>query len=361
MREKYLSCMGNREMMNLSKNEKLVLWGLVAYPDLNDIELAELLDMHYSTLCTIRKRLQDGDFYRTIRIPVLQKMGAEMLAVIYTVFNPAISVQERAKITTRAIEISEELFYSVGETHKGFSVSMASKYGDICRINDTRIETFAKAGLLDQKHPTEAIFPFSISHIPRFFDYAPLLAKALDIGDREIPVTGLPGTTSDVRLSETEKSVLLGMVEQPEMNEKDLARHLGLSRHTFSKARARLESEGLLIKKRIPNLMNLGFKVLAISHIKFNPRKPFDEKLLSTGILQNPGTIMLAARKFEAITLSVFTEYEDYREEHTHDLQFLKENDYLLDMPNTAKYMIPSMVVMKDMVFGPMVRKTLGL
>ena len=347
--------------MKLSKNEKLVLWGLVAYPDINDLELAEKLDMHYSTLCTIRKRLHDGDYYRTVRIPVLQKLGAEMLAVIYTVFNPAISVQERARITTKTIEISEELFYSVGETHKGFSVNIASKYIDICRINDIRIETFAKAGLLDQKHPTEAIFPFGISHIPRFFDYAPLLARELGIQEKDIPVTGFTSETSEIVLTAMEKKVMLGLVEYPEMNEKELAEKLGLSRHTFSKARKHLECEGLIIKKRIPNLLNLGFKVLAISHIMFNPRKPFDEKLLSMGILQNPGTILLGARKFECITLSVYMEYEDYREEHTRDLQYLKENDYLVDMPNTTKYMIPNMVVMKDMVFGPIVRKTLGL
>jgi hypothetical protein len=345
----------------LSKNEKLVLWGLVACPDLNDLELAKKLDMHYSTLCTVRKRLQDGDYYRTIRVPVLQRLGAEMLAVIYTVFNPAISVQERARITTRTIEISEELFYSVGETHKGFSVSIASRYLDLCRINDVRIETFARAGLLDQKHPTEAIFPFDISHIPRFFDYAPLLAQTFGIESSDPRGTGLPGGSGRVELSPMEKRVMLGMVENPDMSEKELAEKLGLSRHTFSKARKLLEGEGMVMRKRIPNLMKLGFKVLAISHIMFNPKKPFNEKLLDKGILLNPATVMLAARKFECITLSVYNEYEDYREEHTRDLQYLKENDYLVDMPNTAKYMIPSMVVMKDMVFGPMVRKTLGL
>lgn len=346
---------------DLSRNERIVLWGLVAHPDLNDLELAKKLEMHYSTLCTVRKRLQDNDYYRTIRVPVLQRLGAEMLAVIYTVFNPAISVQERAKITTRTIEISEELFYSVGETHKGFSVSIASRYQDLCRINDVRIETFAKAGLLDQKHPTEAIFPFDISHIPRFFDYAPLLAQAFGIAEPGSRDGGLPHGTARVELSQMEKRVLLGMVEDPDMSEKELAEKLGLSRHTSSKARKRLEDEGLVMKRRIPNLAKLGFKVLAISHIMFNPRKPFDERLLDRGILLNPATVMLAARKFECITLSVYNEYEDYREEHTRDLQYLKENDYLIDMPNTAKYMIPSMVVMKDMSFGPMVRKTLGL
>jgi CRP-like cAMP-binding protein len=352
--------MHDRELMNLSKNEKLVLWGLVAHPDLNDMELAENLEMRYSTLCTIRKRLRDEDYYRTIKIPVLQRLGTEMLSVIYTVFNPAISVQERAKMTTRTIEISEELFYSVGETHKGFSLSMANGYQDLSKINDIRIETFAKAGLLDQKHPTEVIFPFGISNIPRFFDFAPVLARALGI-ERENPVSGFTSEMSNLELSNVEKKVLLALVEKPDMNEKDLAAEMGLSRYTFSRARKQLDSKGLIIKKRIPNLQKLGFKVLAISHIMFNLKKPFDSKLLSMGVLQNPGTIMLAARKFECISLSVYMEYEDYREEHTRDIQYLKENDYLLDMPNTAKYMIPSMLVMKDMIFGPMVKKTLRL
>ncbi len=347
--------------MNLSKNEKLVLWGLVAYPDLNDMELADKLEMKYSTLCTVRKRLQDGDYYRTVRIPVLQKLGAEMMGVIYTVFNPAISVQERARITTKAIEISEELFYSVGETHKGFSLSLASAYSDLSAINETRIETFAKAGLLDQKHPTEVLFPFPMTAIPRFFDFAPLLAKALDIQDRGIPVTGFDSEVGMIELSNVEKRVMLALVEKPDMSEKDLAADLGMSRYTFSRARKTLESDGLLIKKRIPNLMKLGFKVMTISHLMFNLKKPFDANLLSKGILQNPGTILLAAKKFECISVSVYMEYEDYREEHTRDLQYLRENNYLIDVPNTAKYMIPSMVVMKDMVFGPMVRKILGL
>jgi len=353
--------MRNRAVMNLSKNEKLVLWGLVAYPDLNDMELAKRLDMKYSTLCTVRKRLQEGDYYRTVRVPVLQKLGAEMLGVIYTVFNPAISVQERARITTKAIEISEELFYSVGETHKGFSLSLASAYSDLSVINETRIETFAKAGLLDQKHPTEVIFPFAISHIPRFFDFAPLLARALDIKNADAAVTGFPTEMRKVELSKVEKRVLLVLVEKPDMNEKDLAAELGLSRYTFSRARKKLDSEGLVMKKRIPNFQKLGFKVMTISHLMFNLKKPFDAKLLAMGMLQNPGTIFLAARKFECISVSVYLEYEDYREEHTKDLQYLKENDYLIDVPNTAKYIIPNMVVMKDMVFGPMVKKTLDL
>ncbi len=346
---------------DLSKNEKLVLWGLVAFPALNDQKLAAKLELRYSTFCTIRKKLHDHDYYSTVKIPTLQKLGAEMFGVIYTVFNPAISVAERADITRKTVEVFDELVYSVGETHKGFSLNLARNYSDICRINDIRIDTFARAGLLDQQHPFEILFPFSLSHIPRFLDYAPLLASKMGLdlpGDIQL---GFSRDIVQVELTLNEKKVMHGLVSNPDMNDKDLAVHLGVSRHIVSKSRRRLESENLVIKKRIPNLLKLGFKVMTFSHMKFNPRKPIDEKLLSSGVLHNPSTIILAARNYECIAISVYMDYEDYREMHTPMIQYLKENEYLDDIPDTAKYMLPNMVVMKDITFGPIVRKTLEL
>lgn len=344
----------------LSKNEQMVLWGIVAFPDMSESELADKLDMPYSTLCSIRKRLQVNEYFRTINVPMLQRLNAEMLAVIYTFFNPAISVEERAKITTKTIEIFEELFYSVGETHKGFSVSLSGDYASIGSINDIRTETFAKAGLLELVHPKEVIFPFSISRVPRFFDFAPLLASVMNLPDAGYSEKNHFSNLKQVDLSPTEKKVMIGLVDFPDATDKSLASHLGKSRHTVSKSRMWLEEEGLVAKKRLPNLLKLGFKVMAFSHISFNPGKPLDDKLLSSDIIKNQSTMFLAARKFECVRLSMYMNYEDYRADYTRMVQSLKENNYLAEMPITAKYMIPSMVVMKDMVFGPIVKKTLN-
>ncbi|MFO7619516.1 MAG: helix-turn-helix domain-containing protein [Thermoplasmata archaeon] len=345
----------------LSKNEKLVLWGLVAFPALNDQQLAAGLGLRYSTFCTVRKKLKDNDYYSTIKVPVLQRLGAEMFAVIYTMFNPAISVNERADLTRKTIEVFDELVYSVGETHKGFSLNMARNYSDICRINDIRIDTFAKAGILDQKHPTDVLFPFGMSHIPRFMDHAPLLASKMGLELPDGLFMGIPDAHGKIDLTKNEKIVMHGLVSNPEMNDKDLASHLKISRHIVSKSRKMLEAENLIIKKRIPNLLKLGFKVMTLSHIKFNPRKPLDDDLLKTGILHNPSTVLLAARKYECIAISAFLDYEDYRDDYTHMVQYLKENDYLAEMPETSKYMIPSIVTMKEITFGPIVKKILEI
>ncbi|MCK5024271.1 MAG: Lrp/AsnC family transcriptional regulator [Thermoplasmata archaeon] len=347
--------------MSLSKNEEEVLWGLVAHPELADAELAELLDMPYSTFSTIRKRLKERDYFSTIQVPMMQNLGAEVMAVLYTFFNPAISVQQRAGITTRTIEIFEEIFYSVGETHKGFSISFSGNYTAIGQITERRIETFAKEGLLDQQQPREVIFPFEISQIPLFFDFDALLADAFDIDLEMETKRGLEPGTSDVELSNTEKIILHAMVENPDATDLMLADIVNMSRHTISKARKKLEEAVLIAKKRIPNLEKLGFNVLTFSHINFNPSKPLDDELLESGILNNPSSIFLAARSFECVLLSVYKDYEAYREDNGMRLQYLKENDYLADLPAAGKYMIPNMVVMKDMVFGPIVKKTLML
>ncbi len=361
--ERYLSVqyMQHNMLSDLSKNEGLVLWGLTVYPNLTDIEVSKKLDMPHSTFSTIRKRLQKNGYYTTVMVPMVQCLGAEMLAVLYTFFNPAISVEERAVITTKTIEIFEEIFYSVGETHKGFSVSFSSDYTAIGQITERRIETFAREGLLDIQQPKEVIFPFEISQIPLFFDFDALLADAFDIDMKVETERGLDLCTNHIELSNTEKTIMLAMVKNPDATDLMLAKIVDMSRHTVSKVKHKLEESGLVAKKRIPNLEKLGFNVLTFSHINFNPSKPLDNELLESNVLNNPSSIFLAARRFECVLLSVYKDYEAYREDKGMRLQYLKENNYLADLPADGKYMIPNMVIMKDMNFGPILKKTLML
>ena len=214
------------------------------------------------------------------------------------------------------------------------------------------METFAKEGLLDIQQPKEVIFPFEISQIPLFFDFDALIADAFDIELKVETKRGLDSIVKQAELSKTEKIILLAMVENPDATDFTLAEIVDMSRHTVSKVKHKLEETGLIVKKRIPNLEKLGFKVMTFNHINFSPSKPLDDKLLKSNVLNNPSSIFLAARSFECVLLSVYKDYEAYREDHGMRLQHLKENNYLADMPITGKYMLPSMVVMKDIRQG---------
>ncbi len=165
----------------LTKKEKLMLYGLVRYPQLTDKQLSEKLDLKHSTVTSIRHRLKENEYLRKLIIPKLQSMGCEMLVVIYTNFSPLIPLEERVEITGKAIEVFDEIFFSVGEQDKGFSLSFSKDYATIGRINDIRTQTFGGRGLLEEEYPNMVVFPFEISKIYRFFDFAPLLRNSFEL------------------------------------------------------------------------------------------------------------------------------------------------------------------------------------
>ena len=133
--------------VELTNKEKLMLYGLVKYTQLPDKQLSEKLGLKHSTVTTIRHRLKGNEYLRKLIIPKLQSMGCEMLVVIYTHFSPLIPLLERIEITGKTIEVFDEIFFSVGEEDKGFSLSLSKDYATIGRINDIRTQTFGGRGL----------------------------------------------------------------------------------------------------------------------------------------------------------------------------------------------------------------------
>jgi len=165
----------------LTKNEEAVLYGLIKYPHLNDSELHDYINIKLSTLTSIKNRLIQQGYLRALLVPMLNRMGFELLATIYTEFNPVIPLEERISTTKQTIEVFDEIFFSVGEQEKGFSISLSKNYTAIGRINDIRTETFGEVGLLDKEYPHEVIFPFETSHITRFFDFSRALRSFFNL------------------------------------------------------------------------------------------------------------------------------------------------------------------------------------
>ena len=113
------------KQFELTEKEKLMLYGLVKYPTMTDKQLSEKLKLKQSTVTSIRNRLKEKEYFKKLIIPRLENMGCQMLVTIYTSFSPLIPLEERIVITGEAIEVFEEIFYSVGEQDKGFSLSLS--------------------------------------------------------------------------------------------------------------------------------------------------------------------------------------------------------------------------------------------
>lgn len=345
--------------IKLSKKEQLVLFGLVNHPTMTDKELAETIHLKHSTVTSIRHRLKNNEFFRKLKIPSLQKLGCQMLVVIYTNFSPLVSLEDRVKITGRTIEVFEEIFFSIGEQDKGFSLSFSKDFATVGRVNDIRTKTFGKRGLLEEEYPTMVVFPFKISKIYRFFDFAPLIKKRFNLNiDETQSIQDFPSKqNNEIDFSDTEKNAYCMMVRYPEMSDSAIAREIGVSRHTISLSRRRFEKDNLIRLINLPNLLNIGFEILVFYHIKFDTSKFPDIEQDEAAILMSDSTIFFSSRMFEAIMISVYRDYEEYKTDMMNVMKILKQNKWIADDPIIRTYGLNTLVYIKDFMFAPITQK----
>ena len=363
MRKLYMGLLDSGHVNNdtLTKNEKKVLYGITRYPTVTDSDLVGIIDVKLSTLTSIKRRLADNGYYRTLMIPLVNRLGCELLAVIYMQFNPVIPLRERVETTKKTIEVFDEIFFSVGEEEKGFSMSLSQNYTNIGLINEIRTETFGRLGLLEKEYPHEVIFPFETSHIHRFFDFAPILQQLFAIEDdrKKHPSKDLFSNVTPMDFTTKEKKVYNALVEHPTATTQQIGEQVGLSRHTVARMKNQFFDDGLLQLLTLPDLQRLGLDILTFYHISFNPNKA--PSITELAALDSPYTVFFASRKFEAILLSAYPTYQQFKADEMNKIRYLKENNLFSLPPFISTYRFEHMALIKEFDFAPLVRKTLGL
>lgn len=354
--------MNHRPPPKLSKNERKVLCGILAKPSATDRELADYLSMSQSTFTTIRQRLHGRGYYRLAAVPLMQNLGCEMLALIYTDFNPMVPLEERVQKTSKVVEASPEIFFSAGELQKGFSLSFSKNYTELGKINDARTMVFGGMQLIEKEYPKEMLFPFGLSTIYRFLNFAPLVAshfgiKLPGIASADLPAEFRPSVP--VVLSENEKRVYHAIVKNPEASFKELSAALGVSGKTLSLVKTKLESRGLLKTMAIPDLKKLGLEILALHIIRFNPQNPPSEIVLNT--LTTDHDVLVILRKFEGLRISVYPNYDECEKDRMVMFRYLRGQNYVADVPLVRTFSLNSVAIIKDFDFAPIVRKILGV
>ena len=344
------------KQLDLTPNEQKVLFGLVSYPELNDSELAKKYHVKMSTFTSIKRRLHDEHIFEQLAVPLLNRLGSELLAVIYTQFNPVIPLEKRVQKAKETIDVFDEIFFSVGEQEKGFSISLSKNYTNIGQINEIRTETFGRLGLLEKEYPTEVIFPFSTSSIMRFFDFSRTLGTLFNLkcdkreNDEHWFQNGGP-----IQLSKKEKKVYVSLIEHPNATTQQIGEFVGLSRHTVSRMKKKFFDLKLFKQITVPDLKQLGFEILAFYHLQFNPgRAPSKEDI---SYLDTASTIFLSRRKFETVLLSAYPTYQHYKEDKMEKIRYLKENDFISYTPLVRKYIFDRMVFIKHFDFAPISKK----
>lgn len=353
------------QSMNLGRKEAKVALELIKNPKSRQADIAATAGISPSTVSNIKDKLYGNGVLRDIYVPAVNRLGAEMLVIVYTYFNPTIPAKERAKVTRDNIEVYDELFISIGEAHYGFSFNFARNYTSMARINETRIFEFSKNKFLEHQFPTQVIFPFALSSIYRFFDTAPLISELYGLKDVS---DGIEEENrryfSDVEtrheaMKANEKAIYCSLMEHPEWPDREQGARLGLSSRYISMVKRRFENEGLLKKKILPDFTAMNLEVKTLTHGIFNPTDPPSHEDIMNTFMKNPYCIFFVRDRYQFVSMSVYPDYPTMNGMESSLISQLKSGDFIYNMPKSLTFTYRNMVKMKELNFAPMVKKLL--
>ena len=350
----------------LSRNEQKVLYHLVRYPNLSDRELYENIGMKQSTYSTIKKKLRREGYFYTSYTPILQNLGYELLAVWFVTLNRRTKIDDRLEITKGPLQDAVELFTIISESNQAVVLSMSKNIASHLKVYDRLVQLYEENDFLEDIHCV--LFPFDVSSIFSFFNFAPLLNRIFNLespGDSigEFDINSYRNRKSRVNqteLNDLEKKVFLGLVRHPEMCDSVLSENIGCSRQVLTRIRSRFLQEKLLKKIRIVSLEKLGFKILAMTHSRFNPLKPLYDRQSTVRYVATQRTpVFNIARDPESVMLTAFRDFEEFKHLHNEFVSFCAAHDSLRGEPTTFLMSIPRLFEVKWLVYEPLVRKML--
>jgi len=150
-----------------------------------------------------------------------------------------------------------------------------------------------------------------------------------------------------------ELKLLSELMKNARRSDRDLAKAIGTSQPTVTRARNKLEKEGYIREYTvIPDFRKLGYEILAVTFFKYEKR--FDaekimkaKKILSESFKKGPFEIIMAERGmgcgYNAIMISIHRDYKSFVEltnwaQQFYSLELDDIDSFLIDLAGEVRY-----------------------
>lgn len=286
----------------LSENEKRVLCALVLYPNCNDRQLSDKINIKRSTITAIRERLKQKDMYRSYVIPDFRLLGCSTITCICGEF--AKEYITRKSLTYRLLD---PCLIWVCSTNTQFCALLASHTQ---QERNEKINSFVMACRQQNIISTDPVcvdFSLDNTYVESFLCFDRIMKRYFNV-PYEISREHRPCTRE--HLTPTMLTVLSGLVRYPDEKTCTIAKIVNLARTTVTLTRQHLFERGILRKIIVPNIKKLTFHSLVITHqhhIATQPR-------MSLGQAESHDAVFLKMQsKHDSLTFSLAPSSEDAR------------------------------------------------
>jgi DNA-binding Lrp family transcriptional regulator len=303
----------------------------------------------------IRRRLRRAEYFVTRRLPMMHRLGWEVLAGGHTRIDIAQSPQGVSRLREALKDRLPNLFHvTVSTDHMSF-LAAAPNITELRRDTDELRLILDRTKLLGDGDLATIIFPMSLSVVPSFFDYSHALALAFGMDER---VSFKPeySPQGDVDLTRKETEVLKGLVRYPELSDKALAQRVKVSRQAVSKMRREFERQGVLLTVRVPNLKALGFELYVTSFAHFAPTAPVKARTEAIEkLLRLTPTFFFASSDSDAVLHAAARSYEQFSHLRSAIAKYHEERGFLRGDPSTYLALTSNLEILRNCEFAPLV------
>jgi len=351
--------------MKLSKNEKLILWGLVKYPMLNDRQLSDKIGVRMSTLNAIKNKMKRSGLIFDRIVPNVEIMDYEILAVSWTSLSRSMTDKDD-------VGFLRDLFSNHPNTYSAMvfgdtllSLSLYSNYTEYRRAEYRIVKELNTRDLIPSENIHTTLYPLSISQISKNFDYTAVLERAFDIepDGQETDDFGRfdmkKAREKVYHLTRKEKTILKGILEAPDMPDNKIATMLDTTRQAVARHKKELLELGVIKKTRVIDYAKLGFQILCLVEGHYN--KIGDEERGGPDVrkFHLPSFFAIYGNS-ETVSLSLFKDFEQFTQSKEVYLGAMKRFCDMKADPHINLYSPRHTITLKHQEYLPLVEEFLN-
>ncbi len=166
---------GSVRSVKISRIERKVLRGLVQNPDLLDSNISKRIDVTRQSVTKMRKRFEDLDLFHTLRIPNLEILGFEIMALVHTTYGPTSTVKERAG-PLKEVYDEMPILFKLETDGQGIELAATPDFSTFDEYMNLKVSHLRGLGAIE-RDPTVLAFTFSNFQAIKNHVYSPGLTR----------------------------------------------------------------------------------------------------------------------------------------------------------------------------------------
>lgn len=169
--------MSKVDTRRLTKKEKIVLTGLVNYPELTDVALSEKINASRQVISSMKKRFENTGLIRTIRTVDLEKLGYEIYAFGRLRFGASSPLKVRSEGIQKAAQDVPQ-FLNFSGNYETVACSAFRSYDEFFKTRKEIMAFYSGRDFLVEA-PLADLIALSEANIPVHCDFSGLMEEAL--------------------------------------------------------------------------------------------------------------------------------------------------------------------------------------